>query len=132
MIIKTIPDHFYRVPWKTGGRDMHGADCWGFIRLVAKAVFNKDFPLLSEKYNSVENRAELETLMIKNSMQFKIVETPEPGDVILFRICGFNSHVGIMLNSNDFAHMWKGSGVCVERYTGPLWLNRVQGFYRPD
>lgn len=129
-MIKKIPDSFYRIPWKTGGRDKRGADCWGFIRLVALEVFGKNMPLLDEDYESIDNRKLLEDLIFQNSRYFKRVEQPEPGDVLLFKIIGHNSHVGIMLNNNDFAHMWHGTGVCVERFTGPQWLNRLQGFYR--
>lgn len=129
-MIKTIPDHFYRIPWKTGGRDQRGADCWGFVRLVALEVFDKSMPLLDENYESIDNRKLLEDLIFQNSRHFKRVVDPEPGDILLFRIIGHNSHVGIMLNNNDFAHMWHSAGVCVERFTGAQWLNRLQGFFR--
>jgi cell wall-associated NlpC family hydrolase len=95
-----------------------------------KEIFGKDLPTMDEDYSSIEDRATLQRLITQHSSDFTRVENPQPGDLVLMRVVGFNSHIGLVLEKGNFLHMWKGAGVVVERLTGPEWRHRIEGYYR--
>jgi len=125
-----IPERLYHIPWADCGRGWSGCDCYGLVRLAAREIFGQELPTLDENYASVKDRETLEQLIFKHSGKFKRVQEPQPGDLVLFRIIGFNSHIGLVLEPDRFMHMWKGAGVGIERFMGPKWVHRIEGFYR--
>ena len=56
-------------------------------------------------------------------------EVPKPFDIVLLRTKGVPSHVGIVIDSRRMLHITEGINSCVEDFTGPMWKDRVLGFY---
>ncbi len=52
------------------------------------------------------------------------------GDVVLFRMAGAESHLGVVIEQGRFLHARAATDSCVESYRSPLWARRVAGFWR--
>lgn len=114
-------------PFKYGGRspDKDGAlDCYGVVVEMGRRR-GLNFPERQFSEDLAVNHA----LMACQMDEWKRIEGPEPGSVVLIRILGKASHVGFVLDGFSFIHAWEGSnGVVVE----PLedWEKRIEGFYQ--
>lgn len=118
------------IPYKLHGRDTDGLDCWGLVRLVYKDEKNIDLPSLSEEYYSSDNFKHNEEVISNNNENWTLSEEYTTGDVVLFRINGAESHVGIVIDDNRFLHSKEGVGVTIEKLNSTQWRKRVAGFYK--
>jgi cell wall-associated NlpC family hydrolase len=58
------------------------------------------------------------------------VEKPELGDVLIFRIKGYETHCGIYLSDGDFLHSLAGRQSCIENLNDSNWNRRITRMYR--
>ena len=56
--------------------------------------------------------------------------TPEEGDLVLLRVLGSESHIGVVIDGNSFLHIREGSDSCVEKLDSGSWRNRVVGYFK--
>jgi sulfur carrier protein ThiS len=117
------------LPYKLSGRDRDGLDCWGLVRLIHKEQFGNDLPSFSEHDHSQEKIREI---MAEQKEHWIATDTPKIGDVILFRVLGSPSHVGLYIGDKSFIHAKQGINSAIERYDSAYWEKRVIGFYRYD
>lgn len=107
-----------------GGRGPDRFDCYGLVIELHKRL-GKEVP---------DVRSPTEQERIASLMGDHIpVWTPcqrGTGAVMTFRIGRYVSHVGMMINTYQFLHIWEGAnlGVAVERVD--QWERRVAGVYR--
>lgn len=76
----------------------------------------------------VPSRREIEFLIISNRGEFKEVHSPGYGDLVVIKLFGYSSHIGVCVGGGKFIHSLKGPGSCMEnlgRYS-----NMIEGFYR--
>ena len=104
-------------PYRDGGGDPSGFDCSGFTQYVFG---------LSHLTLPREVRAQFQTgrkLALRKSA---------PGDLIFFStIAPGASHVGVVLDDQQFVHAPSTSGVVrVESYSSPYWNRRIVGVRR--
>ena len=93
-----IPEQFRRIPYREGGREFSGADCYGVVRLWLQHRNVVDLPpfgLVISKRRSACRDAYLQAA----SGFFEVVE-PMPDDVI----CCFNKqgqldHIGVIVDT---------------------------------
>lgn len=116
------------IPYVEKGRTAAGADCWGLARLIYEQEYNIQLPSFSDNYESpdVERIAELLAQYREGWIQNT---TPVAGDIVLFRILGHVSHIGVMISDTHFIHTRKKQNVIVARLDEPKWKNRIAGFY---
>jgi len=117
------------IPYKLSGRDRDGLDCWGLIRLIHKEQFGNDLPSFSEHDHSHEKIREI---MAEQREKWISTDTPKIGDVVLFRVLGAPSHVGMYIGDKSFIHAKQGINSSIERYDSIFWEKRIVGFYRYD
>jgi sulfur carrier protein ThiS len=117
------------LPYKLTGRDRDGLDCWGLVRLIHKEQFGNDLPSFSEHDHSHEKIREI---MAEQREHWIATDSPRIGDVILFRVLGSPSHVGLYIGDKSFIHAKQGINSAIERYDSAYWEKRVIGFYRYD
>ena len=117
------------IPYKDKGRAEAGADCWGLARLVYKQEYDIDLPSFSADY-IMDDTKRIEELLYQYKEGWDKLDTPEAGSIVLFRILGSVSHVGIMINSTQFMHNNATIDTCIESIDNPKWKNRVFGFYK--
>ena len=115
------------IPYENKGRSEKGFDCWGLVRLFYLNEKGIELPSYVEEYETCSNASGA----IKENMgaEWNRTDIPEPGDVALFRIRGYPSHVGLMIDNRRFMHVLKGVGVVIEELDSLLWTKRLQGVY---
>ena len=110
---------------------MKGADCWGLVRLLySRERGINNLPDLSRQYNNTRDKINIPSLVDHERQQWKRVQNPKEGDVIVLKIGGIPIHVGMMIDSEKFIHVSMGINACVEKVDSIVWGNRVDGYYR--
>ncbi|MBE0598442.1 MAG: C40 family peptidase [Desulfuromonadales bacterium] len=117
------------IPFAEHGRDRCGCDCWGLVRLVLAERFGvevSDF----EAYRDSRDGAAIEARIRAEQERWAAVSEPSPGDVVVLRIAGRPHHLGVVIAPSVMLHVERGIDSCIESYDGPLWRNRIDGFWR--
>ena len=118
------------IPYKNNGRDVSGIDCWGLVRLIYKEQYNISIPSFTELYKGPEDKESISELAAIAKEQWKAVETPQEGDVVLFRVLGLESHVGVCIGSDSFIHAKEGQASVIESLTSSRWKDRIVGYFK--
>jgi len=117
------------IPYLHHGRDETGIDCWGLVRLVYKQEYQVDLPSFVESYLE-DDRIRSEELIAQYREGWEELDAPQEGCVVVLRVMGHLSHVGVCINERQFLHAQEGSGSSVQDFDGVKWSRRVSGFYR--
>lgn len=126
---------YLRIPFVPGGRDESGVDCWGLVRLVSAREYGVELP----KYpGSGVSRGRIDAKALaretpeKRDRDFRRVDDPRPGDVVLLKPRQRPVHIGILVRKKPLKmlHAERAFGVAVEPVYGIAWRHRVEGFYR--
>jgi cell wall-associated NlpC family hydrolase len=122
---------FVGIPFAEHGRDLDGCDCWGLVRLVQSAIYGRRLPCLAQGYESTTDAAAIAGLYdCEREHWHEVRGGGEAGDVVVLRIAGSPSHVGVVVAPFVMLHVLKGICTSVERFDGPLWRHRVVAVYR--
>ena len=91
------------IPWVAGGRSYEGADCWGVVKLAAKALFR--FTLPDYQYVPEPMRGTFIDAASGLNCWTKI-NVPAAGAVVVLAPKGWNAptHVGIMVDNSRMLH----------------------------
>lgn len=102
-------------------------NCWD----IAREFYSIEFGLeLKHFVSDPEDRKATENLIYTNKSEFeKVTDTPRYGDIVLLRIRGIESHIGIYLGDGSFLHTLKQTGSVVDRIE--RWDKNITGYYRP-
>lgn len=126
--------HYIGIPFKEGGRERSGLDCYGLLRLVINERFGGEIPEYEGiAYRQGDNADFLATLMDERIRLWKPVRIDDerPGDGILLRVMGRPIHVGVVIAPGVMLHIEKDCDSLIERYSnGSRWERRILGFYR--
>jgi len=123
-------NEYISIPYRPGGRDRYGCDCYGLVRLILKERFDKLLPELSYDHNDNEKLADLVDEQ-KPLLQAERVDKPREGDVVVMRFCGLPTHLGIMVDEYRFIHISNVTHMsCIERIDNTRVKDRIEGFYR--
>jgi cell wall-associated NlpC family hydrolase len=131
-MIATWAGVYVGIPFKTGGHDRLGCDCWGLLALIYEEVFGITVPLYSDQYDSL-NVQVLARVVADNlpASRWRQVPVAIPGDGLLLRVLGQEVHVGISVGDRRFLHAAVGlDESCIERLDSPKWARRLLGTYR--
>ena len=123
-------NNYIGIPFKEKGRDRSGADCWGLVRLIYKEQYNIDLPSFVNEYPSVDDRDRIHELIAQYKEAWNPVTGPSEGSVVLFRILGSETHIGVALNEQEFVHVREGSDSVIERFDSAVWKNRLIGHFK--
>lgn len=118
------------IPFKEGGRNRDGIDCYGLVRLILFEVFS--VATLDYSDYRIDNRADCAHLINKGAAngEWEAVQHPARGDVVVLNIHGQPMHCGMVLGSGLFIHASHETGVVVERLNAPCWTRRISKFFR--
>lgn len=121
------------IPWAVHGRGPFGCDCWGLVRLVLFERFGVMVPSYRAGYEGAgaADVADIAALIAGAlSPDWRARPAAAAGDVLLIRLWGRPSHVGIVVAPGWMLHVEEGiDSVCVE-FDGPVWRDRIVGVYR--
>lgn len=131
MAVKDYIGIYYSDKGRTRGE---GVDCWGLVRLYYMEEFGIALPSYTECYPSADEINEVAAHIenVKGLWEPIKYGSEQVGDVIIIRIKGQPTHVGVIIDSfrKRMLHSLKGHDSVIEKYTAPLWKNRVEGFVR--
>lgn len=115
------------IPFKDGGRDKTGMDCWGLARECFKrqGIYVKDYSVSAMEESKISEKME------KEHSQWKKLEEPVEGCLVLIRTEPklWANHVGIYIGNGRFIHAYMMAGVCVS--TIKRWSSHIVGYYYP-
>lgn len=122
-------NNYIGIPFKYKGRDTDGIDCWGLARLIYSNEYNISLPSFSEEYaeHDVER---IEDLIAQYKEGWESVDKPVEGTLILFKVMGTESHVGIAISDTQFIHAREGYDSAIESFNSPYWKRRVVGYFK--
>jgi lipoprotein Spr len=120
------------IPYRPGGRDRSGCDCFGLLALVLRERFGLRVPDPAIPPGPMDDTAALAVEYLRQSLCWREVglAAAEPGDALSLRVCGLPVHCGVVVEPGRFLHTMAGTNAVLERYTGPAWLPRIAGVYR--
>lgn len=101
-------------------------DCWE----LAVDFYREHMGLeLKHYYGDVRpDREQSKSLIYSNMGEFEKVDTPKLGDILLMKIRGIESHIGVFVGCGRFLHTSKSMGSHLERVD--KWKKCIVGFYR--
>lgn len=120
------------LPFLERGRTREGLDCWGLVRLVLSDQYGIEVPSYLDRYE-VSTQSDILGPLIEEERQGwddVPLGAAREGDVLILRVRGRGSHVGVVLGGGKMLHVEEGIGVVVEGYEGPMWGRRVLGAVR--
>ena len=117
------------IPYKANGRDNTGLDCWGLARLIYSEQFNITLPSFSTDYD-ISDDARITELIAQYHEGWKKLDTPQEGSLVLFKVLGAETHIGIAISDSQFIHVREGSDVAVERFDSVKWAKRISGHFK--
>lgn len=116
------------IPYQDKGRSHSGVDCWGLAKLVYEEEFKINLPSFATEYSN-DDPDRIGELISQYTEGWEPSDTPVSGTLVLFRILGVDSHIGIMVNETQFIHSREGKDVVIESIASGTWKHRVSGFY---
>ena len=123
------------IPFKDGGRDFSGLDCWGLVRLVWHEERGILMPDMGDEYSSAFERGDVCGLFGKYTAQdWNVDVTDMPRrelDVLVFTIGGLEIHAGLWVADGEMLHVMQGMATAVERYDTFKWQRRLSRILRP-
>ena len=121
---------YLSIPFLEFGRDFYGCDCYGLVRLIYKNEFEIDIPefcgIGHKEYLKISDKID----QCKCTSDWKSVNSPRLGDVVLLKNKGVATHVGLLVSADKFIHMSENIGCSIDGIAGSRWNSRIEGFYR--
>lgn len=119
------------IPYKSGGRELDGADCWGIVVLASRLLYDNLIPQYNGHYDDSEDQNQTRATML---YRFDWMEVPlaaiMPGDVLVLKVLGQPTHAGIYIGDRKMLHSLARRDSCIERIDSDTWKNRIEGVYR--
>jgi hypothetical protein len=117
------------IPFLDKGRDINGIDCWGLARLIYKQEYSIDLPSFSSDYEP-EDTDRMQDLIAQYREGWEPVDTPTEGCLVLFKVMGVDSHIGVAISNTHFIHSRDGMDSAIESLESFNWNKRIVGYYK--
>lgn len=117
------------IPYKEKGRDLDGTDCWGLVRLVYEREYNIVLPSFSGEYIQ-QDVERIQDLLSQYKEGWQHIDQPVEGCVVIFRVLGTESHIGIAVSDTHFLHSREGQDSAIESFNSPQWNKRIVGYFK--
>lgn len=108
------------------GRSYNVYNCFDLV----KEFYQDEYGITLKDYfeGEVPDRKTIECLVVSNKGDFIQVPTPLYGDIVVIRLFGYASHVGICVGEGRFIHSMRGVGSAMDLL--PRYGRMIEGFYR--
>ncbi len=122
-------EKYIGIPYAEKGRDATGLDCYGLVRLIYKEEFKIDLPSFTTEYtqNDTDRIAEL---IAQYKEGWEQLDEPQEGSIVLFRIRGSESHVGVVVSPTHFIHVRENQDCVIEVLNSTAWTRRRIGYFK--
>lgn len=121
-------EQYIGIPYLEKGRDASGVDCWGLVRLIYKNELQIDLPSFSAEYTQTDT-ARIEELIAQYKEGWQETLEPIIGSIVLFRVFGNESHVGVVVSSTHFIHVRENQDSVIESLDSTSWARRRVGYF---
>lgn len=125
-------NRYLEIPFKAGGRDWSGCDCYGLVRLVLRERFGKDIPPFLDYETLDPSEISPVADSIRTGVPATEVETPREGDVAVIALRGLEVHCGVFVDEKRVLHTDSTTGPVIEDVSRPRLHGRIRGIYRVD
>ena len=122
--------HYIGLKYSSKGRTVAGVDCWGLVYLFYKNELGLSVPAYDGDYTDSNDRKSVSITIKENIKNWRKVEEPEYGDMLLFNILGLPLHTAVYIGNGDFLHAFQNTNSCIERLKSITWNRRLVGIYR--
>jgi sulfur carrier protein ThiS len=122
-------EKYVGIPYAEKGRDITGLDCYGLVRLIYKNEYKIDLPSFTSEYDADDNNR-IQELLAQYKEGWESVDSPSVGDIVLFRIMGIESHVGLVISPTHFIHVRENQDSAIESLSAHKWSKRIVGFFK--
>lgn len=118
-------------PFKMGGRDKTGLDCYGLVKELYSRV-GITLPEYTSSHLSANDKTIISMMISQGLDLFSRIYTPEPFSLVTFFIRPpFTTHIGVVMpDKYRFIHILKDTSVAVERLDAPEWEKRITGYFK--
>jgi cell wall-associated NlpC family hydrolase len=118
------------VPYKPRGAMPNAADCWTLIRAFAEVELGQHWPEFM--YDARHYKRAARDLILEETTgpggRWQRAETPQLGDVLIFRMNTVPMHCAVALDDRDMLHTLEGINSCVDRIE--TWKEALIGIWR--
>jgi sulfur carrier protein ThiS len=121
-------EKYIGIPYAEKGRDETGLDCYGLVRLIYKNELNINLPSFTAEYTETDT-ARIEELIAQYKEGWEETKEPVVGSIILFRVFGSESHVGVVISPTHFIHVRENQSSVIESLTSTSWVRRIVGYF---
>ena len=120
------------IPFLNCGKDRAGCDCWRLVVMVYKEQLGIDLPDFAGIYvdGTLASLKKVTRIIRENKKKWQQVEKPQLYDVILLRTGSMVYHAGVVVGRRTMLHIMEGIDSTVEEFTGLMWKDKIEGFYR--
>ena len=125
-------ERYINIPWKLGGRDISGLDCWGLVRLVYQEQLGRKLPSFVDDPHALDLTVSGRAKAFKAHLpEFYRVPEGAPFDIATMKIGGTLWHVGILVSlPYTVLHIEDEEGSKVEDWSRREDFLQFGGFYR--
>jgi sulfur carrier protein ThiS len=121
-------EKYIGIPFLEKGRDESGVDCWGLVRLIYKQEYDIALPSFVEDYE-LSDDARIGELFAQYKEGWTPLTQPTIGCVVIFRMFGTESHIGVVVDNSHFIHVREGRDSVIESLESGKWAKRIVGYY---
>jgi cell wall-associated NlpC family hydrolase len=128
--IQVTTDDLIGIPFKDGGRNKAGYDCWGLVCEVFRRIGIE----LPDYKISCEDASRINQEISIQRKEWRRCEGPIPVPalvVIRFNEVEFCNHTGVYIGNGRFIHTREKIGVNIDRIDSPAWKRKIEGYYVP-
>ena len=124
------------IPFKYGGRDKKGTDCWGIVVIIYKEKLGIDIFDMADYTASVESSSKFYKSISEFHKQWQQIEIDtnklQKYDIILFALDekhkDIPTHIAVYVDFNKIIHCTEYMPVSITRLN--RWVHRVHSAYR--
>lgn len=129
-------------PFKDGGRDLSGLDCWGLARLVLAERAGLDLPYY-DGVSALDGATVRDLVRQESKVMRWLPVVPGEGrelDVVLMRgrvdhggmVTAAETHVGVIVGAGQVLHIEPGIDAAIESMNSVRMANRITRIFRHE
>ncbi|MCK4522082.1 MAG: C40 family peptidase [Nanoarchaeota archaeon] len=126
-----IYDDIIGIPFKKGGNDIKGFDCYGLVRFMYSKFFDIEIPSYGHKNIDALKGEDINKVINLSKGEWKRIEKPEVPCALFIRNHPlYINHIGFYVENNQFLHCLKKVGVILSNVKDSYWKRKIMGFYK--
>lgn len=125
-------NEYIHIPFVEHGRSIDGCDCWGLARIIYQEQLGIELPTLLDYKNTKDSHSIAELYEQEHLTWQEVPDGQEKEfDILVFKILGLPTHIGIVISKGVMIHCEYGIGTHITEYKRDvMWRKRLAGVYR--